>query len=409
MSTDLTISHSARAHSAVGGSSAKRVIACPGSVNLCAKYPSKSSSYAEEGTACHEAIDLILQGKTQKDTDVIGVVFNHIEITQDLYDTVIEPALRIFDDLDKELGGIEFYNEQRVVFPDIPMPVFDDDGNPTGEWTEGGAFGTTDVVGRARDRSLLIDWKAGAGVAVEAEGSEQLMYYAYAAAHTEPTSKFFDRNTPIELIIIQPRSMDGEPFSRWLVSWVQLEAFASELRAAVRRSQEPDPPFNLGPHCRFCAAKTGCPLYTGKVEEVGMLTQDQIAAEMEKWLPWADVMIKWGQDVKDMAHAALESGATIPGYKIVNKRATRRWADEEKAIKFFQRMKLPADERFEKKIISPAKAEKALKPLGIAELPKDLVVSESSGTTLAPADDKRPAVLVGGGALKKLAERLSAG
>lgn len=408
MSTDLTISHSARAHSAVGGSSAKRVIACPGSVNLCARYPSKSSEWAEEGTALHEAVDLILQGKVEKDTDVIGVIFNGIEITQDLFDEAIEPALQIFDDLDKELGGIEFFNETRVVFPDIEMPVFDDDGNIIGMHKDG-AFGTADIVGTAKDRTVLIDWKMGAGVPVEAEGNEQLLYYAYAAAHTEPTSKFFDRHKPIEMFIIQPRSREGEPFSRWLTNWVQLEAFALELRNAVRRSQEPDPPFNLGPHCRFCAAKTGCPLYTGKVEEAGALTPDQIAAELERWLPWADVMINWGQTVKDMAHAALESGAQIPGYKLVNKRAVRRWADEDKTVKYFARMKLPADERYEKKLISPAKAEKALKPLGIAELPKDLVVSESSGTTLAPADDKRPAVVVGAGALKKLAERLSAG
>ena len=408
MSTNLTISHSARAHSAVGGSSAKRVIACPGSVNLCAHYPSKSSEWAEEGTALHEAVDLILQGKVEKDTDVIGVIFNGIEITQELFDEAIEPALQIFDDLDKELGGIEFFNETRVVFPDIEMPVFDDDGNIIGTHKDG-AFGTADIVGTAKDRTVLIDWKMGAGVPVEAEGNEQLLYYAYAAAHTEPTSKFFDKHKPIELFIIQPRSREGEPFSRWLTNWVQLEAFALELRNAVRRSQEPDPPFNLGPHCRFCSAKTGCPLYTGKVEEAGALTPDQIAAELERWLPWADVMINWGQTVKDMAHGALESGAQIPGYKLVNKRAVRRWTDEDKTIKYFARMKLPADERYEKKLISPAKAEKALKPLGIAELPKDLVVSESSGTTLAPESDKRPAVLVGGGALKKLAERLSAG
>lgn len=408
MSTDLTISHGARAHSAVGGSSAKRVIACPGSVNLCARYPSRSSEWAEEGTALHEAVDLILQGKTEKDTDVIGVTFNGIVITQELFDEAVEPALQIFDDLDKELGGIDFFNETRVVFPDIEMPVFDDDGNIIGSHKDG-AFGTADIVGTAKDRTVLIDWKMGAGVPVDAEGNEQLLYYAYAAAHTAPTDKFFDKHKPIELFIIQPRSREGEPFSRWMTTWVQLEAFALELRNAVRRSQEPDPPFNLGPHCRFCSAKTGCPLYTGKVEEAGQLTPEQIAAELDRWLPWADVMINWGNTVKEMAHAALEAGTPIAGYKLVNKRATRRWTDEEKAVKFFQRMKLPADERYEKKLISPAKAEKALKPLGIAELPKDLVVSESSGTTLAPADDKRPAVLVGGGALKKLAERLSAG
>jgi hypothetical protein len=54
---------------------------CPGSVNLCAQYPNVETVFAAEGTALHEAIDLIFQGKTEKDTDVIGLVFNGHEIT----------------------------------------------------------------------------------------------------------------------------------------------------------------------------------------------------------------------------------------------------------------------------------------------------------------------------------------
>jgi len=46
----------------------------------------------------------------------------------------------------------------------------------------------------------------------------------------------------------------------------------------------------------------------------------------------------------------------------------------------------------EPEVISPAQAEKVLKKRKLA-LPDDLVVSVSSGTTLASADDPRPAVL----------------
>ena len=42
----------------VGGSTAKRVIACPGSVALCAAMPPKpSSKYADEGTLLHNVMD----------------------------------------------------------------------------------------------------------------------------------------------------------------------------------------------------------------------------------------------------------------------------------------------------------------------------------------------------------------
>lgn len=392
MTNDLTISHKDRAHSFVGGSTAKRVMMCPASVNLCAQYPNVESEFAARGTALHECIDFIFQGRTEKDTDVIGLKFHGHVITEQLFEEAIEPALEMWDALDKELGGIEYFNEKRVVFPGIE-----------------GAFGTVDMVGKAKDRACVWDWKFGSGVSVSAEENMQLQYYAYAAANTPGTAELFDRDKPIELFICQPCVREGEPFTRWLTTYRQLEVFAMELQAAVQRSQEPDPEYRMGDWCKFCNAKMGCPLYNNRVEEVRGLSDEQLAAQFEKYAPLFDLMIEWGKAGKAMMHAEMENGLQVPGWKLVNTRATRKWVDEDKTVKYFARMKLPADERYEKKLISPAKAEKALKPLGIAELPKDLVVSESSGTTLAPADDKRPAVVVGAGALKKLAERLSAG
>ena len=179
------IAHADRAHSPVGGSSAKRVMHCTASVALCAKYPNVESGFAAKGTALHEAIDLIFQGRTKQDTDVIGLTFNGFEITEEDYREAIAPALEMWDALDKELGGIDYFNERRVVFPDIEN-----------------AFGTVDMVGKARDRTIVWDWKFGRGVAVEAERNEQLMYYAYAAAHTPGTAELFDRDKPIELFIV---------------------------------------------------------------------------------------------------------------------------------------------------------------------------------------------------------------
>jgi len=393
MTTDIaTIDHAARAHSAVGGSSAKRILECPGSMLLCEKYPSKSSEFAEEGTAGHEAIDMILQGKTKDDRDVIGLTFNKIVITEEFYEEAIEPALTLFDALDKELGGIDFYNEQRVTFPGID-----------------GAFGTVDIVGKARDRTVVIDWKLGAGVPVDAEANAQLLYYAYAAAHTSPTDKFFDRDRPIEMFIISPRSRNGEPMTRWMTSYLQLDAFAIDLKHAVDKALEPDAPFKLGPHCQFCSGKIGCSLYNTLATETLALTPDELAEQLAERLPYADAMIDLGKRLKDMAHALLEQGQPVRGWKLVNGRQSRNWADEDKTLKYFAKVGLPAADRYVKKIVSPAQAEKALKAAGLPdELPKALVDSRPSGTTLAPESDKRPAVAVSTGALKALADRLSA-
>ena len=394
MTNDLvhTIDHAARAHSSVGGSSAKRVIECPGSMLLCEKYPSKTtSSFAEEGSAGHEAIDMILQGKTREDRDVIGLTFNKIVITEEFFNEAIEPALQIFDALDKELGGIDFFNEQRVVFPGID-----------------GAFGTVDIVGRARDRTVVIDWKLGKGVPVEAEANSQLLYYAYAAAHTEPTSQFFDRDTPIELSIISPRMNEGEPMTRWMTSYLQLDAFAIDLKHAVEKALEPDAPFKLGAWCKFCSGKIGCPLYNNMANETLALSPEELSAQLADRLPYADALIDMGTRLKDMAHALLEQGQPVRGYKLVNKRATRNWADEERTVKYFAKIGLPAADRHVKKLISPAQAEKVLKANKLPDtLPDHLVEKVSSGTTLAPESDKRPAVSIAPESLRLLAERLS--
>ena len=393
--TELTIAHKERAHSAVGGSSAKRVLNCTASVNLCAQYPNVETSFAAEGTAMHEAIDLILMGKTQQDTDVIGLTLNGLVITQAMYDDGIAPALEYLDGLDKELGGVDFYVEKRVVFPGIED-----------------AFGTVDIIGKAKDRTIVLDWKFGRGVAVEAEHNEQLMYYAYAAAHTAPTNKFFVEGQPIELFIVQPRVNDGEPYTRWVTTMLQLEAFALELRRAVEISATPDATYKLGPWCKFCNAKTGCDLYNGVIDDAVVTIENRghspIEDDVRRWLPYADDLIKFGDTIKQMAHELMEQGVEFDDWKLVAKRANRSWSDEKKALAFMARMRLPAADRYEKKIISPAKAEKVLKPLGVSAIPDDLIDRVSSGTTLAPASDKRPSVAIPSGALKLLAERLGA-
>ena len=64
--------------------------------------------------------------------------------------------------------------------------------------------------------------------------------------------------------------------------------------------------------------------------------------------------------------------------------------DEEKAKEFL--LKSFVEPYKELEVISPAQAEKMLKKIG-EELPKELVVSISSGSTLALESDPRPAVL----------------
>jgi hypothetical protein len=82
----------------------------------------------------------------------------------------------------------------------------------------------------------------------------------------------------------------------------------------------------------------------------------------------------------------------VPGFKLVAKRATRQWADDDQALVAMLNEGIPESELLTSKVISPAQAEKVLKKHG-KQLPANQVVAVSSGSTLVEDSDPRPAVL----------------
>ena len=68
----MTGDHSTRAHSEFPASSAKRLIACPGSFRLSKQQPPgvrRSSIYSAEGTAAHEICEEMLAGTFTRSSD----------------------------------------------------------------------------------------------------------------------------------------------------------------------------------------------------------------------------------------------------------------------------------------------------------------------------------------------------
>jgi hypothetical protein len=181
----------------VGGSTAKRVIACPGSVALVDTMPPKpSSSYADEGTLLHDTIASILE----RDVDpysMVGTTYADSVLTEALVDDKLVPALRALDEVDPT-GEMEYAVESRVGFGDFLPDV----------------FGSTDLLGRLGDRAIVLDWKFGDGVAVEAD--RKLASYS---STLRPLGARRIRHglligaKEVELIIVQP------PFvKRWVTT-----------------------------------------------------------------------------------------------------------------------------------------------------------------------------------------------
>ena len=180
-----------QAHSdVIGGSSAERIMNCPGSKYLSEGIPNKSSKYADEGTFLHSVIARILDGEMKEDEygyTELGYTYN-----ADYHLEAIEPALEMFDKIAADFGDIDFYVENKCGFKDIE-----------------GAFGTVDVmgtIGQTGGYGIILDWKFGSGVPVSAKDNYQLKFYMAAALDTHPD--MFEGINDFLLVIIQPRIND---------------------------------------------------------------------------------------------------------------------------------------------------------------------------------------------------------
>jgi hypothetical protein len=355
----------------VGGSTAKRVMECPGSVKLVAQMPPKpSSQYADEGTLLHNAIaDYFDSGVAPH--ELIGRTFEKQALTQELFDDKMLPAIQALDALDPD-NKMWYAVETLVSFGNLLPDV----------------FGSTDFLGRIDDTAYVVDWKFGDGVRVDATENPQLMFYAAASMRTPSVDWVFKDATKIKCVIIQPRY----GVSEWETTPARIAQFEKDLVKAVKKAQKPDAKLTAGDHCRWCAAKPICPIMTGAVDRALRTPLENLPADaIGAYLKNADLLEEWIKSIRALAIQMMENNVTVPGYKLVAKRGVRQWVDENAAVKVLAKL-VPEKELVETTVLSPAKVEKVLKKHKV-ELPEGLIVSISSGTTMASEDDPRPAVM----------------
>lgn len=385
-------------HATLGGSSAHRWMACPGSVRLSEGMPDLPSEYKQEGSAAHEIAARALEKGVDPDLwlDTIVEVKDgtppqtfQVTITEEMVE-----AAQVFVDYVREVaqgkGRRELMVETRFSLAPLNPP------DPM--------YGTADaaVVVYASDGRTaveVIDFKYGQGHVVEAAGNEQMRYYALGVVVAKKIRPDLFKTT-----IVQPRAPHPDGIIRSdKFGWGDLVAFKKELFAAARATQDPDAPLNPGEHCRFCPALPVCPAQQSVAEEaaqqefgvlvetegVELVAPAQLTHEqLQRAMQVKPLIEQWLASVADYVKALTEAGADL-GYKLVPKRGTRRWVDEEMTREYLEG--LLGDEAFRRKLRSPAQAERALKRIGM-ELPEDLWIKVSSGTNLVPNDDPRPAL-----------------
>lgn len=364
-----------QAHSTLGASSAHRWMECPGSVRLYQLVPEtqgEPSIHAAEGTKAHElAADCLNHG--------IHPVGDDLEMVK---------AVDVYYNYVNSLEGDVRLVEERVdlsrLKPAPPVPM----------------FGTADaIVWNKKQRRLhVVDFKYGKGVKVEVKDNPQLLYYALGAVLALRV-----RPETIRVAVVQPRAdhRDG-PIREHVYDWQELTDFKNKLLEAAALTAQPDAPVGpVGSHCRWCRAKPVCPAQERNLAEATQTDLDHfnppppdvLSVERLAYLltlkPFVD---QWFTESRNYVEAQLEQRQEVPGWKLVAKRAARKWEDEHKAAEFLQSRGISEREVFETKVISPAKAEKLLTDED-KEVLRNLVIKQSSGTTLVPDTDPRPSAL----------------
>ena len=374
-------------HAALGASTAHRWMSCPGSARLAAGIDVPASAYAEEGAAAHMLAEICLKDGIDARA-LIGRKVNGYAADAEMADGVQVYLDAVRAELEP---GDLLLVEQHFSLDRLRPP--------------GEMFGTADAViyKPGLRRLLVFDLKYGAGIVVEAVGNPQGRYYGLGACMAladRPVSE-------VEIVIVQPRAPHPAGLiRRETISAFELVEWSADLLEAAERTLDPNAPLVPGAWCRFCPAAGICPalreqaLATAQVEFAATPlppppTPARLPAEeVARLLVAAELAALWIRALRAHAHAELEAGRIIPGWRLVPKRPTRRWRDEEQTVVELQALGLPADELIARKLKSPAQVEKLVGPSRKREI-ADLVVAEGDGTTLARETDHRSSLLSG--------------
>jgi len=391
-------------HSAiVGGSTAGRLIECPGSYQAQLALPPSadvSSEYALEGTFAHAVMDRLMRNRQAgfdhqtKPQYWLGQTFADRELTQAHIDELINPALELLRQLEQDCGyggGFRVLGvEQRVKFPGIP-----------------GSYGTCDLILGNDTHVLHVDWKFGSGVSVEAltadeQGEKlnaQMMFYTAAAV--DSLKALYKGKRQLVIAIIQPRGTI--PLTHTIVTKRDLKWFAEDLQGAVVAALDRDPARARGAHCRFAPCKIDCPLWTGpllQLADMKLIPRTEMVTKgpspygtyLAKAKALVDILAVYTKEVNEQLHAFLEDGGEVPGWKLKAKVKQRQWVDETIVDKELSKLGFKRWDIWDEKLVTFAKADAAAERLGV-KIPDHLrVAPPTNETTVTTSDDPAPAI-----------------
>lgn len=376
-----------KAHAILSASGAHRWLECTPSAQLEATLAATTSIYAEEGTIAHELAEICALFKTGQITvQEYNDRFAEIKTSgyysaemQEYCDAYADFIVAKREALVEKAGDLltDVLLEARIRFSD---------------WVPDG-FGTADCLILAEGYMEVIDFKYGKGKRVDAFQNPQMRLYTLGAYQTY--GLIWDVEN-VTMTIYQPRIANGitsdeiklEELLDWAENYVKPRAaLAIQGKGDFCPSEET---------CRFCRAKATCKAraeenlklfddapdrYLLTVEEAGAILEK--AGDIEAWL----------SDLRSYVEGELMTGTQVPGWKLVEGRSVRRFADEKAVAEALIADGVdPALIYKPRELLTLTQLEKDFGKKYVAETLGGLIIKPVGKPTLAPESDRRPAI-----------------
>jgi hypothetical protein len=362
-------------HALLTASGSKRWLSCPPSARLEATFADKETTAAAEGTAAHALAEYKVKRALRYFCKRPMSEFED-EVMDQATDDYAAFILEQMAEMRKAGAEPTVMVETRLDFSD---------------WVPDG-FGTGDCIIIGGDTLHIVDLKYGAGVLVEAEGNSQMRLYALGAI--QQFGCLYDVKT-VHMTIFQPRR---DNVSTATMTVEELMAWAeTELRPKAELAFAGEGEYHPGSWCLFCKAADRC---RARAEENLKLAREEFGLpplltdeEIETLLPRLPDMVKWANDLQAYAlDAAVNHGKHWDGFKLVEGRSIRRYADEEAVAK-------AAEENgyrdiYRKALINLGEMERLMGKKRFNEILGAYIVKPPGKPTLVPVGDKRPAITV---------------
>lgn len=374
------------AHALLSASGAHRWLECTPSARLEETFPSTTSSYAVEGTLAHELAAACALYWTDQITETeyeeqLATIKESKWYTADMLDDCVAYAKLIRD---KWLKLKETCPDATVM---IEAQIKYEDWAPEG-------FGTADCLILADGFLEVLDFKYGKGKRVDAFGNPQMRMYTLGAYSTYGLVFNVEH---ITMTIYQPRlsgvMSTDEIMIDELLTWGE-EYVKPRAKLAFEGKGDFCPSSET---CKFCRAKQLCRARANEnlkqfdeAPDVLLLTPEEAGKILEK----ADDIKAWLADLENLVFGTLLEGNPVKGWKLVEGRSNRRFADVTKVAEALKAAGYKEAVIYKpKELITLTQMEKDFGKKTVSEILGELIVKPAGKPTLAPESDKKPAYI----------------